>query len=65
MSETSEKKAALHRRVLARLGIGTAVVAAAVLGSRPAAAMVAPGTKGGTHYKESDHVKQYYKVNRY
>ncbi len=65
MNETSEAKAALHRRVLARLGAGTAVLIAAVAGVRPAAAMKPPAKKGGAHYQESDHVKQYYRVNRY
>jgi hypothetical protein len=62
MSDSTGKKAALHRRVLARLGIGTAIVAVAAKG---AVAMKPTGTKAGAHYQETDHVKQYYRVNRY
>lgn len=60
MAET-EKKMALHRRVMAKLGVGLAVLTAA----RPAAAMTPKGRKAGAHYQESAHVKQYYRVNRY
>ena len=54
------------RRMLAALGIGTAAVAAALFGAiRPAKAMKPPAGKGGAQYRESDHVKKFYKVNRY
>ncbi len=42
-----------------------AAVAAATANTTPAAAMTPPGTKGGKHYSESDHVKKFYEVNRY
>ncbi|MCW3474156.1 twin-arginine translocation signal domain-containing protein [Limobrevibacterium gyesilva] len=53
-----------RRRFLAALGIG-GVAAAVAAAARPAQAMTPPGSKGGTHYRESEHVKQYYRVNRY
>ena len=55
----------LRRRVLAALGLGTAAATAATLAPRPAKAMTPPAGKAGAHYQESDHVKQYYRVNRY
>lgn len=50
------------------LGGAAAVAAAAttlVVDSQPAEAVTPPAGKGGPHYRESDHVKQYYRVNRY
>lgn len=58
------RKAGLHRRILAKLGAGVAVMAAAIR-TRPAAAMTPKADKAGAHYRESAHVKQYYRVNRY
>jgi DMSO/TMAO reductase YedYZ molybdopterin-dependent catalytic subunit len=56
----------LRRRVLKRLGLGSAAVAVAVATqSLPAAAMKPPAGKAGPTYKESAHVKQFYQVNRY
>lgn len=54
------------RRMLAALGIGTAALASALFAAiRPAKAMKPPAGKGGAQYRESDHVKKYYQVNRY
>ena len=56
----------VRRRFMALMGIGGAVAATA-LASRaaPAEAMTPPAGKGGSHYRDSAHVKQYYAVNRY
>ena len=45
--------------------LSTAAATSVVVASEPAEAMTPPGTKGGPHYRESEHVKQYYRVNRY
>lgn len=54
----------LQRRVLARLGAGLALLGA-LLKARPAAALQPAADKAGPHYRESPHVQQFYKVNRY
>lgn len=63
--QDSAAKQKLHRRVLAKLGAGVAVLAATVAGTRRAQAMKPAGKKAGSHYQESEHVKQFYRVNRY
>jgi hypothetical protein len=65
MRDGMRNQTAWHRRVLARIGLGGAVLIAAVAGGRRAAALKPAGGKAGAHYKESEHVKQYYRVNRY
>ena len=56
-------KPRLHRRVLGLLGLGaTALV---TLRPKRASAMTPPGNKGAARYAENEHVKQYYRVNRY
>ena len=66
MTDKTEAETSLRRRVLKRLGLGTAAVAVAVATRTvPAEAMKPPAGKGGSHYKESEHVKQFYRVNRY
>jgi hypothetical protein len=62
----ADGKPGLHRRMMAVLGLGS-VAAAAVLATatRPAAAMTPPGNKGAAKYTDSDHVKKFYRVNRY
>jgi hypothetical protein len=61
------RKTVERRGFFAKLGIGSAAaVVAAVAGKpEPAEAFTPPADKGGTHYRESEHVKQYYRVNRY
>ena len=59
-------KTKLGRRVLAVLGIGATAAAAVLAGAtRPVQAMKPPANKGGPAYRESEHIKQFYKVNRY
>jgi hypothetical protein len=55
-----------RRGFFAAIGMGGAAAAIAIVAKpEPAEAVTPPGTKGGAHYRESEHVKQYYRVNRY
>ena len=59
-----------RRGFFTALGLGAAAsvaaaTTAAVMAPEPAEAMTPPGDKGGPHYRESEHIKQYYRVNRY
>lgn len=66
MTDSPKPETSLRRRVLQRLGLGTAAVAvAAVTQSAPVQAMKPPPGKADARYKESAHVKQFYDVNRY
>ena len=67
MTDTTRAKQAVQRRpVLGVLSAGAAAVAAVSRVAVPRAkAMVPPDNKGGSHYRESEHIKQYYRVNRY
>ena len=64
-----ENKKVQRRGFFAALGAGGAVavvaIADVVVKPKPAEAMTPAGDKGGAHYRESEHVKQYYRVNRY
>jgi hypothetical protein len=62
----SEGKATLGRRQLLRAaGIGAAVAAAAPFATEAMADTETNDEKRKARYKESDHVKAYYRVNRY
>jgi len=62
----SEKKTVERRGFFAALGLGgAAAVVALVAEPNPAEAVTPPAAKGGSHYQESEHVKQFYRVNRY
>jgi hypothetical protein len=65
MMSNETKQVPQRRRFLAALGIGGLATAAIVATPRRAAAMKPEGGKAGPHYRESDHVKKYYQVNRY
>jgi len=69
MPDQTEPKTVQRRGLFAAIGAGgvaaVATVAAAVVGAEPAEAMTPSVEKGGAHYRESEHVKQYYRVNRY
>lgn len=52
-----------RRGFFAAIGLATAAIATS--GSKPAEAMTPSGGKAGAHYTESEHVKQFYRVNRY
>jgi len=61
-----ERKAALGRRQLLRAaGVGAAVAAAAPFATEALADNETNDEKRKARYKESDHVKAYYRVNRY
>lgn len=65
---TQAPKPVQRRGFFASLGLGAAAAVAStvvVATPEPAQAMTPPGTKGGAHYTESEHVKQFYRVNRY
>lgn len=64
----SEKKRpeGLDRRVFLRtVGVGVAATAAVPLASTEAMAMKPPNDEGKARYRESEHVKAFYRVNRY
>ena len=68
MAET-DPRPVRRRGFFAALGLGGAAAAttaiALVAAPSPAEAYVPSAEKGGAHYRESEHVKQYYRVNRY
>jgi hypothetical protein len=62
----STPKTVERRGFFATLGLGgAAAVVALVAEPEPAEAYTPPASKGGAHYRESEHVRQYYRVNRY
>ncbi len=67
MSNKKPETKKLERRgFFATLGLGGAAAVVALVAEPEAAEAYTPTpSKGGSHYKESEHVKQYYKVNRY
>jgi hypothetical protein len=68
MTTTNEKseKSGVDRRTFFRAGSGAAIVAAAtVVGSEPAVASETQEERLKARYRESDHVKAFYRVNRY
>jgi hypothetical protein len=67
MSEKSETKGVARREFLRDVGVGSAAgVAAVAIGSGPAAAKAeSADERKKARYRETDHVKTYYKTNRY
>lgn len=69
MRETTEEaraRASLNRRNLLRAGLGGAGATVAVTGaSAPAVAAENDADKRKARYRETDHVKAYYRTNRY
>jgi len=62
----SKDKAAVGRREFLRvLGAGATVAAAAPLATEAKADTETTDEKRKARYKETDHVKAYYRVNRY
>ncbi|MGA7997185.1 MAG: formate dehydrogenase [Bradyrhizobium sp.] len=62
----SDHKPTLGRRDFLRaLGAGAAITAAAPLAIDAKADSEGDGEKRKSRYKETDHVKAYYRVNRY
>jgi nitrous oxide reductase len=63
---TGERKTGLGRRQFLRtVGVGAAAAAAAPLAGQALADTETNDEKRKARYKESDHVKAYYRVNRY
>jgi hypothetical protein len=61
-----ERKASLGRRDFLRaLGVGAAATAAPPLATEAVADSETNDEKRKARYKETDHVKAYYRVNRY
>ena len=68
MSKVDQKKeGGMDRRSFFRAGSGAAVVAATVVatGAEPAAAAESASERAKARYKETEHVKTFYRVNRY
>jgi hypothetical protein len=64
--QTKDKNAVGRRDFLRVLGAGATVAAAAPLGARQAKADTETNDeKRKARYKETDHVKAFYRVNRY
>ena len=62
----SERKATLGRRQFLRaLGVGAAATASSPLAREAVADSESNDVKRKSRYRESDHVKEYYRVNRY
>lgn len=62
----AERKTALGRRQFLRaLGVGAAATAAAPLATEALADSETNDEKRKARYRETDHVKAYYRVNRY
>jgi hypothetical protein len=68
MSKVEQKKeGGMDRRSFFRAGSGAAVAAATVVatGAEPAAAAESASERTKARYKETEHVKTFYRVNRY
>jgi len=62
---TADKTSLGRRQFLRALGTGAAIAAASPLGLEAKADSENNEEKRKSRYKESDHVKAYYRVNRY
>ena len=66
MTDKIQDKPVQRRGLFAAIGLsGAAAVATSAAVVANAEAMTPPAGKGGAHYTESDHVKTFYRVNRY
>jgi hypothetical protein len=63
--KTKDKTAVGRRDFLRAIGAGATVVAAAPLATEALADTESNDEKRKARYKETDHVKTYYRVNRY
>ena len=63
---TQTEKPASRRGFFASIGLGATAAAASLIAAPKEAEAVTPSkSKGGSHYTESEHIKQFYRVNRY
>jgi hypothetical protein len=66
MTEPKPEQTLRRRGFFGAVGLsGATAIAVAVAETRPAEAMTPPAGKGGSHYRETEHVKEFYRVNRY
>jgi hypothetical protein len=69
MSDTKQPKTVKRRGFFATIGLGgaaaVATAAVSVVVAEPAQAMKPAGGKAGSHYRDSEHIKTFYKVNSY
>lgn len=67
MTDKSEKGAVDRRHFLKAIGAGASAttIAASVVGAAPAGAAESAADKKKKRYKETEHVKAYYRTNRY
>jgi len=65
MTDKKEKAGIDRRRFLLGAGVGATAAAAAQFAGRTAQAMDPGAEETKSRYQESDHVKSYYRVNRY
>ena len=63
--KTQHEAALGRRRFLQALSVGVAVTAAAPLATKAVADTETNDEKRKPRYKETEHVKSYYRVNRY
>ena len=60
------EKPASRRGFFASIGLGATAAAVSLIAAPQEAEAVTPAKgKAGSHYTESEHIKQYYRVNRY
>jgi hypothetical protein len=65
ISTPADSKAGIERRDLLKgLGLGAAGAVAAVAASGPAAAVESPEEQVKSRYRETEHVKRFYALNR-
>jgi hypothetical protein len=68
-NEPQPAKTVQRRGLFSMISLGGVAAAAtavvSVVSAEPAEAMTPSAEKGGAHYRESEHIKQYYHVNRY
>ena len=63
--QSKDKRTVGRREFLRVLGVGATVAAAAPLASQAKADTETTDEKRKARYKETDHVKAFYRVNRY
>jgi hypothetical protein len=65
-TQTQNEKPASRRGFFTSVGLGaTAAAVSLIAAPKEAEAFTPTPAKGGAHYTESEHIKQYYRVNRY
>jgi anaerobic selenocysteine-containing dehydrogenase len=65
MNENGMAKSAKRRDFLKLIGLGSLAGAASVVAAKPAAAVATATTATGQGYRETEHVKTYYRTARF